>query len=159
MRREKSAQRKKVMLLWYVLFLLMLSACALVMPIASRFRETAPYLVLISASLFWIGLIGTVVTACKINTARKNSYAFKEKNRTIKQLGLICFFKNKEAMVADIAMFASIIGVIITVIVNRYSYWLYACCALLVVAFGLHCMLNGKNYIYLNYQVRREEKS
>lgn len=159
MRREKSAQRKKWMLFWYVLFLLMLSACALVMPIASQYRETIPYLVLISATLFWGGLIGTVVTALKINSARKNSYAFKEKNKTIKQLGLICFFKNKEAMIADIAMFVSMIGVIITVIVNRYSYWLYVCCGLLVIAFGLHCMLNGKNYIYLNYQVRREEKS
>ena len=129
------------------------------MPIASVQQEVTKIPMFISGGGFWIGLIGTITMAVKINYSRKKSYRFEDKPLKVKQLGLISFFKNKEAKVADIAMFASCICFIVTRICTDNLYWLFIFLALFVFSFGMHCMLNGKNYIYLNQKVRREEES
>lgn len=160
MRRSYTSQKHKMtMFLLFMMFLLILSVAIMLMPIASAQKETARGLLFLSGACFWSGLIGTVTMAVKINNARKRNHRFKEKYGDLKQCGVVSFFKNKEAKIADITMFASIICFIITKIFADGLYWPFACLALFVFSFGMHCMLNGINYIYLNFKVRREEKS
>lgn len=95
----------------------------------------------------------------KINKSRKADRTFRSTHPEMWQPGLICFFKNKNAKIADCVMFGAVIGVAVTGIFFNNLYVLHIFLALFVFSFGMHCMLNGKNYIYLNYQVRREEKA
>lgn len=154
-----SQRRRKRMLVLYVTFLLIWSIAVLLMPIASVQKEATKIPMFISGGGFWIGLIGTIAMAVKINNAIKRSYRFRDKRPEVKQLGLISFFKNREAKIADIAMFVSIVCFIVTRICTDNIYWLFIFLATFVFSFGMHCMLNGKNYIYLNQGVRREEES
>lgn len=154
-----SQRRKKRQFILYIVFLLIWSIAILLMPFASVYKEVTKILLVVSGGGVWIGLLGTVTMAVKINKARKRSYRFREKYPASKHLGLISFFKNKEAGIADIGMFVSIAGFIVTRICSDNIYWLFIFLALFVFTFGMHCMLNGMNYIYLNQGVRREEKS
>ena len=147
------------MLILYVTFLMLLAVAFLLMPIASAQKDTTKILTVISGGFFWIGLVGTIVMAIKIDKTRKRSGKLRDKKSKVKQIGLLSFFKNKEAKIADIAMFASIICFIVARICTDNLYWLFTFLATFVFSFGMHCMLNGKNYIYLNQGVRREEES
>ena len=160
MRKERASQRrKKKLFIGYVVFLAILAISFLLMPIASANKEKARGLLLLSGNAFWLGLIGTLLIAVAINKDRKNNKTYKTENSKMKQLGLINFFRNQEALVADVLMFVSILGFIITRLCSGNLYWSFIFLALFVFTFGMHCMLNGENYIYLKYKVRREEKS
>ena len=154
-----SQKRRKRMLIPYVAFLAIWSIAILLMPFASMKKEATQIPMFISGGGFWIGLIGTVAVAVMINNARKRSDRLGKKRPEMKQLGLISFFKNREAKIADIVMFVSIICFIVTRICTDNIYWLFIFLASFVFSFGMHCMLNGKNYIYLNQEVRGEEES
>lgn len=155
---KTSQKRRKRMFMLYVSFLLVLSISILLMPIASSQKEQTQIPMFLSGGCFWLGLIGTIMMALRINKARKMSTMFKDKQSNEKQLGLCSFFKNKEAKIADVAMLISVVCFIITRICTENLYWQFIFLALFVFSFGMHCMLNGKNYIYLNYKVGREEE-
>ncbi len=154
-----SRRRRERMLILYVTFLLILSIGIMLMPIASVQKEATEIPMFISGGCFWIGLIGTVYTTLKINRARKRSHRRRNKEPEAKQLGLISFFKNREAVIADITMFTSIFCFIIARFCSDNLYLMFIFLALFIFSFGMHCMLNGKNYIYLNQKIRREEES
>lgn len=156
---KASQRRRKRMGILYVTFLLILSISILLMPIGSVHKEQSKIPMFIAGGCFWVGLIGTLMMVLKINKARKQSYLIRDKKSGAKQFGLICFFQNKEAKIADIAMFVVIICFIITKIFTDSFYWLFIFLALFVFSFGMHCMLNGKNYIYLTYKGREEEEA
>ena len=160
MKYARAAQKhKKTMFYLYVAFLLIWSIAIVLMPIASAQKDVTKILLFLSGGCFWTGLIGTITMAVKINNARKRSHRFRESHSKLKQLGMISFFKNKEAKITDVTMFVALICFIITRIYADKLYWSFSFLALFVFSFGMHCMLNGINYIYLNYKIRREEKS
>lgn len=144
-------------LFFYVVFLLIWSFSVLLMPIASVQKELTVFPMFISGGCFWIGLIGTILMGVKINRFSKKIY--KNKSYEIKKLGLICFFSNKKATITDIVMFVSVVCFIVIKICIDNIYLLFTSVSLFVFSFGMHCMLNGKNYIYLNNKVRRENES
>ena len=62
-------------------------------------------------------------------------------------LGIMSFFKNKEAVVADIVLFISVILLGIILWMNVKIGWLIiGDVSFLVLSFNLHCILNGRNY-------------
>ena len=152
---KASRRRRKTQLVLYIAFLAVCAISILLMPVAGTEKEASKLLPVIFGGGFWVGLIGTVFVAININNSRKRSYVFKYRYYDAKQFGLISFFKNKEAKIADITMFASIICLIITRIFVDNIYWMFIFLALFVFSFGMHCMLNGKNYVYLKQKVRR----
>ncbi len=154
-----SRRRKKRQFVLYSVFLLIWSIAILLMPIASMQREVTHIPMFISGGGFWIGLIGTIAMAVMINNARKRSDRLRNKRPEVKRVGLISFFQNREATIADISMFVSIVCFIVTRICMDNIYWLFVFLATFVFSFGMHCMLNGKSYIYLNQEVRGEEES
>lgn len=154
-----SIRRRKHMLWLFMGFLAVLSIGIILMPIGSMNKEKTMLLMYLSGAAFWIGIIGTVYMTFKINRSRKGSYRFNEQFGNQKQFGLIHFFQNKEAMLVDVCMFISIIGFIIAKICSSHLVVSFIFLALFVFTFGMHCLLNGINYRYLKYKVRRDEES
>ena len=145
------------MLRWYVAALLVLSASIFVMPIVNGLKERTKIPMVVDGVLFWIALIATVGAAVRINVSRRRSTAFHIKHGGLKKLGLIHFFQNKKALSMDVIMFASLI----TFIIARFFVWnttvQFLFVSMFVFSFGMHCMLNGINYIYVKHKatVRR----
>ena len=145
--------------LLFVAFLFALSAAVILMPVGVGFKETSIVPLIVAGALFWIGLIGTIWTAISINVSRRASSTFNELYPNLRRFGLIHFFQNRPAMLVDIALFASIIMLIVFKLLGMSNTWLFVAIALIVFTFGMHCMLNGINYIYVNYRSRRERVS
>lgn len=124
------------------------------MPFAVQLQDRSMILIYIAGSLFWMGLIGSVMTAIHIDRARKQSAVFQELFPDVKQCGLTHFFQNMHAIKADIALFASLLALIVC------SIWgdqigIFVCIACVIFALGMHCMLNSINYVYINHGLRR----
>ena len=158
MMKNSCRERQKKFIL-FIVFLFFLSASIALMPFGTAWREKSMVPLIVAGALFWIGLIGTIGMAVRINMSRRASRNFREAYPDFRKLGLIHFFQNKPAIVFDIALFASLIWFIVAKLLNLSDGMQFAAMALIVFAFGMHCMLNGINYIYINYHVRRESAS
>lgn len=152
-------RRIKIRFIQNICFLLILTVSIVLMPFSVSLEEKTYLPVYLTGGLFWIGLIGTIGTAIKINISRKYSRQFNEKYPDLKQLGVIHFFKNTPAKITDILMVISIVGFIVFRLFSDNIVLQFIIIAVFVFLFGMHCMLNGINYIYLNYNLRRERIS
>lgn len=153
-----SLKQRKKMLYLYSIFLLVLAISIAFMPVSSVVKEHINILLYCTGASFWIGIIGTIFMAVKINYCRKVHIQFNEQNIKLKQFGLFHFFQNKKAMIADILLLVSIIGIVINKIMIKNIFVLFIFSSELLYSFGMHCMLNGINYKYINYQEERNEK-
>lgn len=142
----------------YAAFLLLLAISFLLMPAASARPEQSLALTLIVGATFWIGLIGTVVTAVRLRSFGKKQTAKTSSAQLTRKKGIIRFFQNREAIVADIVTLLSLLGGIPVWILASHSYWGFVFLSLLVLAFGARCVLNGHDYNYMIYHVKGDEK-
>lgn len=149
----------KIRFVQNICFLLLLSVSIVLMPFSVSLEAKTYLPIYLTGSLFWVGLIGTIVTAINVNKSRKHSRSFNEKYPDLKQLGVIHFFKNTPAKITDILMVISAVGFIVFRLFSDNIVLQFIIIALFVFLFGMHCMLNGINYIYLNYNSRRERIS
>lgn len=153
-------KQRKNMFYRYEAFLFLLSIALCLMPLASLIADKTKIVSILVGSMFWIGFIGTICMAISINKSRKKCIAFnRECVSSIKTIGLINFFKNKYAVITDIFMAVFLIGFIVSDIILTKNYIPFIFFAVLVYSFGMHCMLNGINYRYINYNVGRELES
>ncbi len=150
-----SIKRRKKMKFAFIGSLSLMSLSIAFMPIASEYRGDSMLPTILTGTAFWVGLIGTVLIAIWINRRRKKSTRFNELYPNAKQLGVVRFFQNKPATVVDIAMFAALLGLIITKLTVDRIIIPFVFLALFVFLFGMHCMLNGVCYKYLNYRTGR----
>lgn len=158
-RHSMLAEKRRRNIMWlYTGFLALFAISVCLMPIGSRLKEKTTIIIYISGVAFWIGLIGTICMAVKINNSRKNSHRFNERFGNHKQLGVIHFLQNTEGIIADISMFVSIVTFIIAKIWISEIIVSFILLAVFIFSFGMHCMLNGINYRYINYKVRRENE-
>lgn len=153
-RRQRRTQR---MLYCYIGFLFLWALAIALMPIGSAKKEETMALLYVSGAAFWIGAAGTIFMALKINHCRRGSYRFNGYNGGQKQLGAVHFFQNKEAIAFDAIWFASIVGFLVARLWISQITVTFLFLALVTFSFGMHCMLNGINYRYIKYEVRRDE--
>ena len=151
---RRSYYRRQKMLRNYTIALAILSLSIFLMPIVNGFKESTKIPMLMDGVLFWIALISTVGMAIRINNSRRRSSAFNKNYEGLKKLGLIHFFQNKLALIMDMIMFASLI----TFIVARFLAWnitvQFLFVSMFAFSFGMHCMLNGINYIYIKHKTK-----
>ena len=157
--RNNSYRRRQVKFFMFICFLLILSISILMMPISSDIKEASLIPLIITGILFWFGLVGTIWMAININLSRRASTEFKEMYPNIRKFGLIHFFQNKPAIIADVALFVSLLMFILVKLFSDNNILQFIAIALIVFTFGMHCMLNGINYKYVNYKSRREKVS
>ena len=136
----------------YIAFLAVLSVSVLLMPFGIKIADKSMMLTYISGILFWTGLFGTIATAICITVSRCRCKDFAKARPNHKRLGLIHFFQNTEAFVCDLLMFISFVGFIITCIWVGTTIWPFIFLSVLIFSFGMHCMLNGSNYTFINYK-------
>lgn len=135
----------------FVFFLAMISISVIMMPFTVDYALIPPW---VSGLLFWVGLAGTAGITIAISRDRRTDRSFRKQNRKLKQSGLIHFFQNKTAIVFDILMFIAIIAFIAISIIGYNYYLRFICLSVFVFSFGMHCMSNGMNFIYINYVIR-----
>lgn len=156
--RAMSIRRRKRMIWLYTAFLLLWSLSIALMPIGSVMKEESRLPMYLSGVAFWIGIIGTVWMSIRINIARRRSPYFAEMHSHLRRFGPTHFFQNIYACVADSVMFISLIALILTKILSDSQIAQFVFISFLVFSFGMHCMLNGVNYIYITYQVRNRNE-
>lgn len=103
----------------------------------------------IIASVFWVGIIGEQIFFWICNHLRKRIEIKRSEISYSNGIGIISFFKNPNAVVADIVMFASVLVFALMLIFKVVEQWaVVLCLSIIFLSFNLHSFLNGKNYIY-----------
>ena len=155
---RRSYYRRQRMLRNYTVALATLSISIFLMPIVNGFKDSTKIPMYMVGALFWIALISTVGMAIRINNSRRRSSAFNIKYEGLRKLGLIHFFQNKKALIMDAIMFASLLVFIVARFLTWNTIVQFLFVSMFAFSFGMHCMLNGINYIYIKHKtkVRRD---
>lgn len=135
-----------VYLIASVISFFVFSVSFLLMPIETRKVINDVNLVSIVAGvMFWLGLvIGSVMQILFCKSIGK--VAFEKKTNP----GLISFFKNKLAMVFDVLLILSGLGLVFSIILTSATgYACYIFVTLTAFCFCAHCIFNGKNYCFI----------
>lgn len=147
-----SRRTKRRWLRLFTVFLMILAVSFALMAFADTGRKNSGAMLYIAGGLFWAGLIGTVVMILVINIARIRDRSFKKKYDLTM---LIRWFSNKWAVWNDLALIASVIMMIIArILIDKTEVFLIIF-AVFIFSFGMHFMLNGINYKYINYKGKR----
>ncbi len=155
---KSACYRRQKMFRFYTISLAVLSLSMFLMPIVYSFRSDTRIPMYIVAVLFWIALLSTIRMAININNSRRRNAAFNTKYKGLKKLALIHFFQNKKAFIMDSVMFVSLIAFVIIRFITDSLVIQFLFVSMFAFSFGMHCMLNGINYIYINHKstVRRD---
>ena len=106
--------------------------------------------------IFWLGLIAGIVLTVLLSKKIKKT-GFNEG-----KIGLIHFFSNPIAIVFDCLMILSLIGSVLIIVFKSEQLIGYFVIALFIFSFEMHCILNGKNYLYIKqkkYEDQEEKKN
>lgn len=107
--------------------------------------------------LFWAGLIagsGCWIAAyigCRQKKGMQTAIASE-------RVGMLCFFQNRQAMIADVVLAISLIAMICNMIIG-FNVWVSLLIIfLLLYSFHLHYLFNGRLYKFLFKKRRRRER-
>lgn len=155
---RRAYYRRQQMLRYYVISLATLSFSIFLMPIVNSFKNETKIPMYIVGALFWIALIFTIRMAIRINNSRRRNSAFNSSYGNLNKLALIHFFQNKKALIMDAIMFVSLLAFIIARFLTWNTIIQFLFVSMFAFSFGMHCMLNGINYIYIKHKtkVRRD---
>ncbi len=140
----------RIMFVLSLVFGFVFAASFLLMPAASSIslNEGKNGLLYLSGALFWSSLVLSIIATVIVTVKRKNYFKGKENSNLPKHSGIITFFSSKEAKIADILMIIFIAAFIVcTIFADGYPIYIFL--FLSVLAIQYHCILNGKNYIYI----------
>ena len=141
-------QQQKDRFYMYTACLAVLSASLPLMPFSLLYPDRKVFIYL-PGILFWVGLIGTIITAVRMaRTARKDQHR-DDLHPNGASIGLFHFFENKPACVFDVLMLVSLVGLVVTRIWAGTTLWPFVFLPILTFSFGMHCMLNGSSYRYI----------
>lgn len=140
----------KILFVLSLVFGFVFAASFLLMPAASSMslNEGKNELLYLAGALFWSSLILSIVTTVIVTIKRKNYFKGKGSTNLPKYPGIITFFSSKEAKIADIIMVV-FLAVFIVCTIFTDGYPIYVFLFLSVLAIQYHCVLNGKNLIYI----------
>ena len=155
---SKKQNIDKIAYMLSLFFMLVFSLSFLAMSPASKLalNEGDNSLLIATGIVFWLSLVIAYALFIFVNFRRKQF--LKKRNKEKKSaIGLLRFFSNTPAKIADIA---TVVGFLLFLIFSIFtdSYFIYVFLAITVFAFQMHCVLNGENYLYINSKnnVRRK---
>ena len=144
----KQKQISKILFL-SIMFMFLFSISFLIMPIASQKSfEGKPILLILNGIWFWLTGIISLILFMIANKRRKKQIQ-DISNIENNKPGILQFFSNIWAKVADCLFLLSLIGLIIFIIILPQSYFLFVFAFFSVFTFLMHCVLNGKNFKYI----------
>lgn len=106
----------------------------------------------IVAMLFWMSIFAEVLLARLSDRVRRKLERKLYRDKEIKNsmAGIFSFFKNTEAMIADIVLFVIVLLLGIIIWLHIKAIWvIIGTVSVLILSFSLHCIFNGRNYRYL----------
>ena len=135
------------------LFFFGLMSCSPLLTHMDQHLEIVDIMDFLPGALFWCGMISGCICQVVLNIRRKQKLEEKgvRKNQARKgRNGLSCFLKNVPAIISDITCIVSLVGLIVTTVINdgKDYVWL-AMLTVFLFTFCLHCIFNGKIYHYL----------
>lgn len=132
---------EKLLLLVCLICFTLLGISFLLMPIEGS-ESVQKYIPILLGTIFWLSLVGGVASYVCFASEMKRRAGQKQKFKP--KMGLICFFQNRYAVIADVTMFVSLIALVATVLLtNGTSYSCYLSIALFVWSFSMHCICNS----------------
>lgn len=137
-----------------VVAFLVFSISFLLVPVEADTTEQGTNVYTIVAGLmFWIGLVVGIVMQVILSILRRKWFLRNKVKLPLTnqpKLGLISFFKNKTAMVFDVMLVVSIIGLVLAMVAtDAVGYSCYVFMALTSFSFCAHCIFNGKIYYFI----------
>lgn len=143
-----------------VAFFLLMSASILIMPMASEMGARERYMLILSGCEFWVSFVIGYILIFMANKERKYFIRRKLKGDVSMgcRAGIITFFDNVPATIADIAMISSFLlffGINFTEL--RYKYISYVLLFILVFSLNMHCLFNGRIYKITKYKPTRRD--
>lgn len=104
---------------------------------------------IIAGIAFWgmliVGVVAQLMLYISMREPIKSDFSTKKR-----KIGLICFFSNRYAAIADLLMMVSAIILIISFIFTDASnYFNYIILSVFVFSFSMHCVLNGRKFYYM----------
>ena len=134
----------------------LMSATILFMPFATRIGEQNRILAVLLGAVFWISAI-LGYTLLIIANAKRKGFIRSKIDGNVKmncRAGIIEFFSNIPATIADVTMILSLLLFIIVGFTSwRYEYIAYLLLFFFAFSFNMHCMFNGR--IYKATKIRR----
>jgi len=154
MNRHLYIRNRKKLLAGYTRFLALWSLSFVPMPLVVKPENTQTALLIFLGACFWIGCIGTVLSAIRIIKCKEPE---ETKKRSLP--GILRFFQNRPASIADAAMLISLVAFLL--VGNTEALIVpFLTCAVFVFSFGMHCVLNGSFYEALHRDIRhRHDKN
>ena len=107
--------------------------------------------------LFWAGLIVGIACWLIAYSICKKQRGF-HKVSLFQKAGIVCFFKNKHAKMADVVMGVSLVLTIVDNFIYGFPHPLNAICLFMFLfSFHMHYLLNGRLYKYLFLETRKRK--
>jgi len=146
----RMVQGRKYLILSILGFLISSSTFFLV-PFASFEEKGLAYnLAYIIGIGFWMGLLLAIVFTSLLSSLRlKEEKKAKNKKLSNSRIGIAKFFSNNIAKTFDIIFFISLIGQVVVLMIDTYIMVEVVILFMLVFSFEMHCVFNGKNYLYI----------
>ncbi len=156
--KRKSYIFKRILFALNIVFLASLSLSFAFMPFSTR-EGSSKSLVMATGLLFWLGLLGTIFFALLINHFRRSDAAFNKAAKKYRRFGLTHFFQTFPGMIFDIILILTTIAFVVIVAMNLSLSIKFILISVIIFSFGMHCMLNGINFVYvMNKRIRRVKK-
>lgn len=156
--KRKSYKTKRLLFAFNILFLVILSVSVSIMPYNSK-TDGVTDMKILTGAMFWLGLIGTVFFASLINYFRSKDKLFNKAAEKYNKLGLTHFFQNLPAKIFDSLLIIVLIGFILSLVFNFALSVKFIFISAIIFSFGMHCMLNGINFVYvMNKRIRRVKR-
>lgn len=156
--KRKSYKTKRVLFAFNIFFLVILSVSVSIMPYNSK-TDGVTDMKILTGVMFWLGLIGTVFFASLINYFRSKDKLFNKAAEKYNKLGLTHFFQNLPAKIFDSLLIIALIGFILSLVFNFTLSVKFIFISAIIFSFGMHCLLNGINFVYvMNKRIRRVKR-
>lgn len=105
-------------------------------------------LMVIAGILFWVSLIISHTAMLFVTLKRKNYFKKNGIKLNLKLPAVITFFSSKAAKIIDIALFLSIIVLVLLLLLSD-GFEVFLMLSITILLFEAHCVANGKNVRYI----------
>ena len=133
-----------------------LSVSFLLMPV-----ESHAVISKIAGLMFWLGLVIGIMFQILLARHKKIGMTKNRIQRLANQRikpGIFSLFKNPMTIVFDLLMAIGLVGLISSMILTKgMGYICYMFISITVFSFSMHCIFNGRIYIYISNKEKKQE--
>lgn len=145
---------KKMFLISVFSFLIFSISFLFIPNTSDMIQLTLPVKNVIAGITIWVTLAVGIITQILLSKGLK-TFLNKKGIMSYRKIGVISFFQNKYASLADISFFISLVCFVVSMVctnMNGNNFINFIFWTILVFSFSMHCILNGKVFYYMSNQ-------